>query len=228
MQKKIHVISQMYFIHRARESWFFHIIHIFFLTKLFRRKKLCDRNIESISVRWGQQKWGLGFYRHPCNKIERMITRDTRISVWGNSAASFVLSRWLCHRLFSDRVPRPVIVRPGESFFFFFFFHIFFSHWFTIRNFVKRPRVADLRLVVCSNSLFHPVAVYSISRAMRVSTIYIAVVRDRSPWRYTHRSVARDRFRLSTTCVVVCVHVRCTYLDVCDGAKEERPVIDWL
>lgn len=218
MQKNTRHITNVFHSSRAR-IMIFPYTYIFF-DKTLLAKKLCDRNIESVSVRY---KNGVSdFIGIPATKLRELraihvyvslsegTRRFIRVVALALSPIVFGSSAKTCSR--SSR--RELLLLP----------YFFFSHWFTIRNFVKRPRVADLRLVECSNSLFHPVAVYSISRAMRVSTIYIAVVRERSPWRYTHRSVARDRFRLSTSCV----YVRCTYLDMCDGAKGERPIIDWL
>lgn len=165
----------------------------------------------------------LGFYKQSCNKIERIITPDTHISVRENETLHFNCRAGVGSvRLFSDRVPRPVVVRPGRE--------LLLPPYFFL--YIDLPPVIPLRghespIYDSSNVLIHfsiPAAVYSISRAVRVSTIYIAVVRERSRWRYTHRSVVRDRFRLST----FCVYVQYTCISRCGWWDERREPCNWL
>lgn len=148
----------MYFIRARARIMIFPYIYIFFFSTKLAAEKITQNHAAVTSNRfWFGTKWGLGFYRHSCNKIERIITRDTRVRISvrenetphlncragvGSVRLFFESSAKTCSRSSRSRAS---------------FTSIFFSqYWFTTGNSVKRPRVADLRLVECSNSLFHP------------------------------------------------------------------------
>lgn len=215
--RKIRVISQMYFI-RARIMIFPHTytyIYIFFSTKLFWWK---NHAAVTSNRFWFGTKWGLGFYRHPCNKIEKIITRDTRvcISARGNAPlhSSCRVGVGSITIVFGSSAKTCSRASRRELLFLPYFFLI-----------VDLPSVIPLRghespIYDSSNVLIHfttPATVDSISRAMRVSTIYIAVTRERYRWR-------RDWFRLSGLCVGM-YNVR-IWMCVIERKESARQLID--